>query len=107
MLSRLGRSGDAGFHLRPGVEVRSDGDLTLTAAWDLFPLRHQGEPGVLTLRAKGDLSLNANLSDAVKRTGTSVPMTSCRQVNPGPIGWSPAPIPTQPARWAQCPVTVT
>lgn len=49
--------------------MRSEGDLTLAAAWDLFPLRHQGEPGVLTLRAAGDLRVNANLSDAVKATG--------------------------------------
>lgn len=51
-----------------GVEVRSVGDLTLgtgTAAtdWNLANSRAGAEPGVLTLRAAGNLLIKSNLSD--------------------------------------------
>ncbi len=61
---------DAGnFHLRAGVEVQSSGDLTLGDAsaandWNLLGLRTKLiEPGTLTLRAAGNLTINNNLSD--------------------------------------------
>ena len=61
--SRLGKGGDAVFHVRAGGEVRSTGDLTLSSNWNLST-RHAGEkPGVLTLRAAGNLNLDNNLSD--------------------------------------------
>jgi hypothetical protein len=56
---------DARLHLLPGVEIRSPGDLTLETEWDLLGWRDGGEPGVLSLRAAGDLNLNAALSDGV------------------------------------------
>ncbi len=59
----LGRADDASFHVRPGVEVRSTRDLTVSAAWNLNEWRFNDEPGVLTLRAPGNLKINANLSD--------------------------------------------
>ncbi|WP_324615104.1 filamentous haemagglutinin family protein [Hyphomicrobium album] len=59
----LGRGGDATFHLVPGIELSSNGDLTLTSAVDLHAARYDGEAGVLTLRAGGNLVLNASLSD--------------------------------------------
>ena len=46
-----------------GIELRSDGDMELTKDWNLHDLRFDGGAGVLTLRTKGDLLLNANLSD--------------------------------------------
>ncbi len=46
-----------------GIELRSDGDMELTRDWNLHDLRFDGAAGVLTLRAKGDLLINANLSD--------------------------------------------
>ncbi|MCQ8103515.1 filamentous hemagglutinin family protein [Methylomonas sp. SURF-2] len=54
-----------GYQLLPGVEVRSSGDLTLSAQWDLSGWRYGPDalPGVLTLRAGGDLMLNQSLSD--------------------------------------------
>ncbi len=70
--SRLGKTDDANFHVRTGVEVRSTGDMTLSKDWNLgdtapgtpvTPNRPGGEPGVLTLRAQGNLKLNNNLSD--------------------------------------------
>ncbi|OGP12495.1 MAG: hypothetical protein A2052_00850 [Deltaproteobacteria bacterium GWA2_54_12] len=51
------------FHLLPGIEVRSTNDITLGAAWDLTSWRYAGEPGALTIRAKGNLNINANLVD--------------------------------------------
>ena len=59
----LGRTDDPSFHVVPGVEIRSAGDLTLAADWNLFPWRFGGEPGVLTLRSSGDLSFDRSLSD--------------------------------------------
>ncbi len=61
--SRLGKTGDASFHILNGVEVRSTGDLSLNNDWNLATSRAGGEPGVLTLRAAGNLKLNGNLSD--------------------------------------------
>ena len=66
-------------HLRPGVEIRGVLDLSPTTTttkqvggamtttttpftWNLSP-RFAGEPGVLTLRSSGDLTLNGNLVD--------------------------------------------
>ena len=63
IMSRLGKTGESGFHLRPGVEIRSTGHLTLANDWNLGASRAAGEPGMLTLRAAGDLKLNSNLSD--------------------------------------------
>ena len=66
--ARLGKTGDPVFHVRAGVEVRSDaavngGDLALGNDWNLGASRAGGEPGMLTLRAAGNLNLNGNLSD--------------------------------------------
>ena len=51
------------FNLLPGIEVRSSSNITLAAAIDLTKLRYGGEPGVLTLRAAGNLNINNNLVD--------------------------------------------
>ncbi|SEL01497.1 filamentous haemagglutinin family protein [Nitrosovibrio tenuis] len=61
--ARLGKAGDTAFHVRAGVEVRSAGDLALSQDWNLGTSRTGGEPGMLTLRAAGNLNLNSNLSD--------------------------------------------
>ncbi len=65
----LGVSGDARFHLVPGVEIQTPGDLTLAADWDLAEWRFGagGESGVLSLRAGGDIKLDQSLSDGVER----------------------------------------
>ncbi|MCW4460663.1 filamentous hemagglutinin family protein [Sphingomonas sp. BT-65] len=57
--ARLG----GGVTVAPGIELRSDGDMELKTDWDLHNVRFNGAAGVLTLRAKGDLKINANLSD--------------------------------------------
>ena len=61
--SRLGKASDPAFHVRTGIEVRSAGDLTLSNNWNLGTSRAGGEPGMLTLRAAGNLKLDNNLSD--------------------------------------------
>ena len=65
---RLGKTNDPVFYVRAGVEVRSDaavngGNLALATNWNLGASRAGGEPGMLTLRAAGNLDLNGNLSD--------------------------------------------
>ncbi len=74
--SRLGMTDDATFHLSTGVEVRSSGNLTLANDWNLATYRAGGEPGVLTLRAEGDLLLNANLSDGFSSALTTGTLSS-------------------------------
>ena len=61
------------FHVRPGVEIRNNGAdagdaLALDAVWDLSTWRFGTEPGVLTLRAGGDLLVNDILSDGFAGT---------------------------------------
>ena len=64
----------SGTRVRPGIEMRSGGDLTLASDWNLCGTQATcagptawrfgaAEPGVLTLRAGGDLLLNGTLSD--------------------------------------------
>ena len=83
-IKRLGQSGNAAFHLRPGVEVRSAGDLVVAVnetsfvadarGWDLNTWRFAGEPGYLTLRAAGDLSIKGSISDGfVKVSNSAMP----------------------------------
>ena len=54
-----------GFSIVPGVEVSSSVDLTVADAWDLSSWRYGDSslPGVLTLRAKGNLLVQQSLSD--------------------------------------------
>ena len=47
----------------PGIEITSDGNLDLQSDWSLNEWRFNGLAGYLTLRAAGDLSFNASLSD--------------------------------------------
>ncbi|MGN1288376.1 MAG: beta strand repeat-containing protein, partial [Bradyrhizobium sp.] len=58
------------FHLMPGIELRSSGDLQLlqnpsntNSGIDLHTYRYNGEAMVLTLRAAGNLLINGSLSD--------------------------------------------
>jgi len=54
------------FDLRPGIEVQSSDSLTLSTPWDLTSWRFgtAGQPGVLTLRAAGNLNINNFLTDS-------------------------------------------
>lgn len=59
MEARLG----AGAVVIPGVELSSNGDLSLLTNWDLASWRYGDRAGVLTLRAAGDLNIASDLSD--------------------------------------------
>ncbi|MFW8602238.1 filamentous hemagglutinin family protein [Desulfobacterota bacterium M19] len=71
LLAELQRAAGASdnFHLRPGIEVRSAPgdnlgvygtlDLSNSAKW-----RYDGEPGILTLRSQGNLTVNGSIIDA-------------------------------------------
>ncbi|SCY19286.1 filamentous haemagglutinin family protein [Nitrosospira sp. Nsp13] len=64
ILTTLGKGGDSTFHIRPGVEVLSPGNLTVDSDWNLYSASRAGdEPGVLTLRAGGDLIVKGSISD--------------------------------------------
>ena len=64
ILSGLGVAADPRFHLRPGMEIRSTTDFTVTNDWNLYSAsRPGGEPGFLTIRAAGNLNVNGTLSD--------------------------------------------
>ena len=70
-------SGTGTFHLQPGVlientgivnaGVTTGGDITVSSTWDLSPsalnwrFGSGNEPGTLTLRAAGNLNINANI----------------------------------------------
>ncbi|SAH95237.1 Heme:hemopexin utilization protein A [Bordetella ansorpii] len=61
------------FHLRPGVEIASAGDLATQGDLDLSGYRYgpgadpgvrgSGEPGVLVVRAGGDIKINGSVND--------------------------------------------
>ena len=59
--------GNASFLVMPGIEVDSNSGITLTGLWDLSSWRFQNqsgnltEPGMLTLRTGGDLTIVKNL----------------------------------------------
>lgn len=72
ILDQLGVATQPVFHLTPGVEVQSNGNLALTSDWNLYSANRDGnEAGTLSLRAAGDLLLNNNLSDGFSSTLTS------------------------------------
>ncbi|MDD4880164.1 MAG: filamentous hemagglutinin family protein, partial [Gallionellaceae bacterium] len=74
--SRLaGNAPGSAFHVRPGVEVRSAGDLIFSNDYDFGAITAvtQNQPGTLTLRAQGNLLINGNLSDGFNSaTGTTL-----------------------------------
>jgi filamentous hemagglutinin len=71
--TRLGRAADPTFRLQPGIEVQSTGALQLSSDWNLFSTsRPGGEPGILTLRAGGNLNLSGgSLSDGFTTATTA------------------------------------
>jgi len=65
------------FSLLPGIELQSTGNITLAADWNLSGAAwrvggvQNGAPGVLTLRAAGDLTINYKLVDRYNTAATS------------------------------------
>ena len=70
----LSGSDDNSFHLVPGIEIQSQGDMTLSSAWNLSTWRFgvDHEPGMLTLRAGGNLYITKDLSDHPTKSLTSL-----------------------------------
>jgi filamentous hemagglutinin family protein len=70
----------AAYHLRPGAEIESSGDLTVSGDLDLSGYRYgpnadpsvrgSGEPGVLLIRAGGDLTIHGSINDGFTAQGT-------------------------------------
>jgi len=66
----LGRT-ESNFHITPGVEITSERDLTLKNDLNLATWHSNGEhSGNITLRAAGNININANLSDGFGVTGS-------------------------------------
>lgn len=97
ILARVTGSVDAAkLHVQPGIElVNRTGDLTMSGIWDLSTARYgpattyaQREPGILTLRAAGNLNFpyvgsgSASLSDGFG-TGSSALTTTTTLWNAG------------------------
>jgi filamentous hemagglutinin len=63
-------AGQSGLNVSviPGIEIDSTGDLTVADAWDLSGWRFGGAPGILTLRAGGNLTFQQSLSDGFNGT---------------------------------------
>jgi filamentous hemagglutinin family protein len=81
------------LHVRPGAEIiNTTGGLTLASNWDLSTYRFgpgNNEPGVLTLRAAGDLTFNfkASLSDGFGGA-SSFGLWDAPLLAPGSQSWS-------------------
>jgi hypothetical protein len=56
--------------VRPGLDVVADSDLVLADDWNLADWRWDAQPGYLTLRAGGNLTLQGSLSDGFTQAGT-------------------------------------
>jgi len=88
------------FHLRPGVAITSDGDLSTSGDIDLSRYRYgpnrdrdpasgsygRGEPMALTVRAGGDLNIKGSISDGF---GPDVPDTPPAYIGESDIPSSP------------------
>lgn len=63
--------GPTRFHVRPHVELRSTGNLSIAGDTNLTALRTAGEAGTLSLRAQGNVIFNGSLSDGFSTAGAS------------------------------------
>lgn len=70
--SNLSLTSDARFVVAAGDEIRSTGNITVANDFDL----HDGGPGALTLRAKGDVNVNANISAGFTSTARTGVLTN-------------------------------
>ena len=63
MIAALKGASNLNISILPGIQIQSAGDLTLATNWDLSAWRFNGVPGILTLRAGGNLLIQQSLSD--------------------------------------------
>ena len=78
---RLGFASTAPVTIAPGIDVFATGNLALASDWNVADWHFQGVAPVITLRAGGNLTLNASLSDGFS------------DLQPGPTGFM---LPTTP-----------
>jgi filamentous hemagglutinin family protein len=95
--TRLGMNhpggGNRALAVRPGIEVRSSGDLTVSVnefaahpaqrGWNLQDWRFEGQPINLSLRAAGTLSILGSISDGFAKPSTALSMPDW-QLTTGP-----------------------
>ncbi len=88
ILARLNLASRPGARLAPGWQVESAGDITLDSSIDFDSWSYGGQraPGELTLRAAGNISLEAGLSDGIFRASTGSP--ALRAFDQLRDGWS-------------------
>lgn len=74
--TRLGNLTAQGLLLRPGIEIDSSGDLAVNTAFNFSQWRFGADdaPGVLTLRAAGNLNVNRSLLDGFEQDMTELGM---------------------------------
>ncbi len=63
ILTGLGINSQPNVHLRAGVELNSPGDISLNSDLDLLKSLTGNEAGILSLRAAGNVNINATLQD--------------------------------------------
>lgn len=87
----FGFTGNPLYHIRPGVEIvsASTADFNVSADLDFNSLRFQGEAGVLTLRAQGNLNINGTLNDGFIANGsTNTAVSRDAKLNTSGNAWS-------------------
>ncbi|WP_428827807.1 filamentous hemagglutinin family protein [Azonexus sp. IMCC34842] len=76
------------YHIRAGVEITSAGDFTISNDLDFSTLRFQGEAGVLTVRAAGNLNINGTLSDGFVANGSNTAVSRDAKLSSTGDAWS-------------------
>lgn len=93
ILAALGRTGDTSFRLQAGIELQTAGDLTFQTAgtaWNLATWRFgaASAPGVLTLRAGGNLTINGSISDGFAAATGAVTNLNAYRLTQQSDSWS-------------------
>ena len=89
LLQTLGH-GDSRLQIIPGIEIQSPGDLNVNSTLDLSGFRFgaNGVPGALTVRAAGNLNIDASITDGFPSIDPSNPISGYMlPTTPGP-SWS-------------------
>lgn len=76
------------YHVRAGVEITSAGDFAISNDLDFSTLRFQGEAGVLTVRAEGNLNINGTLSDGFVANGSNTAVSRDAKLSSSGDAWS-------------------
>lgn len=87
----FGSSDTALYHVRPGVEIDAPGDFAVSSELNFYSanLRFGGEAGTLTIRAEGDLAVNASISDGfASASRTANVATDVATTSGGANSWS-------------------